>query len=503
MQQAYRFALDPTPRQARMLAAHAGAARYAYNWGIAQVSAAMDAFKAAKAAGVPEKDLPGFPGHFELCKMWTRFKDDPANEVGWVGENFSGTYQAALRDAAAAWKNFIDWAKGRRKGRRVGRPKFKAKRKSKPAFQVHGNVLRVSAQYKVRRHFKSWKQLRRTHQTFNSLRFHMPVIGPVRVLNDNDWRWRRGHQLGGDKERNVRVARRLRDLINSGQGRIVRANISQEPDGLWFASVTVELQGTAAEQAAPAGPTRRQRAGGTVGVDLGVKYLATLSTGEVLPNPGHYAAAMTRLRTAQQALSRTQEGSRRRERARQRVAVLHARVRRARQGGIVRAAASITRAYEHIVVEGWDVQQTLQHGSKDVPKAVRRARNRVLADAARGEFRTRLQLVAPRKGSSVTVLDAHAPTGRTCSACGEVRTKPVAPHEDTFTCPACGHAAPRRLNTARALVRLAAPQAAPQGAESRGGDVRPGTPRRDGRSPSKRAARTRSQGRDKTGTPDP
>jgi putative transposase len=34
--QAYRFALEPSPRHERMLASHAGAARFAWNWGLAQ-----------------------------------------------------------------------------------------------------------------------------------------------------------------------------------------------------------------------------------------------------------------------------------------------------------------------------------------------------------------------------------------------------------------------------------------------------------------------------------
>jgi transposase len=39
--QAYRFALDPTPRQQRRLASHVGAARFAYNWGLAVVNVVL------------------------------------------------------------------------------------------------------------------------------------------------------------------------------------------------------------------------------------------------------------------------------------------------------------------------------------------------------------------------------------------------------------------------------------------------------------------------------
>ena len=36
VRQAYRFALDPSPAQERALRSHAGAARFAWNWGLAK-----------------------------------------------------------------------------------------------------------------------------------------------------------------------------------------------------------------------------------------------------------------------------------------------------------------------------------------------------------------------------------------------------------------------------------------------------------------------------------
>ena len=524
--QAFRFALDPTPRQRRMLLSHAGAARYAFNWGIDQIAAALEARSAEKAAG--GKPVTPVPAHFDLCKAWTAYKNDPANGLGWVGENSASTYQAALRDAHAAWKAFFDSRTGRRAGRPVGRPRYKSKRRTPPAFQMHGDCVRVT--YGPATVRKPWRKRMAVHAP----RLNLPVIGPVRIMSDHHWRWRQGHQRGADRERNRRRARPLARMVAAGRARIVRVNIVREPDGAWFASVTADVLSPPAralldawarrsEQAGtplPGGwawkvlplldeysagevwaalerscrdgvapdpkalgrmlrearkagpslaasrpaacppPTRRQREGGTVGVDLGVRDLATLSTGETVDNPRYLEAALADLRRAQRALSRTQEGSRRRERARRKVALLHARARRARRGATIRAVTGLTRRYEHIVVEGWDVQRAAQHASEDLPARVRRARNRALMDAACGDFRARLALAAPQAGSTVTVLDRHLPSGRTCSACGAVRDKPLPPAEEKWECPACGHSAPRRLNTARALVRLAS-QAAP------------------------------------------
>src|SRR5690554_3383935 len=114
IQQAFVFALDATPRQQRAFASHAGGARFAYNWGIQKIAEALDAREAEKAAG--QTPATKIPGHFDLCRMWTEWKntaqwvDRETGEVTagvpWVSRNFVGTYQAALRDAAAAWKRF-------------------------------------------------------------------------------------------------------------------------------------------------------------------------------------------------------------------------------------------------------------------------------------------------------------------------------------------------------------------------------------------------------------
>ena len=97
--------------------------------------------------------------------------------------------------------------------------------------------------------------------------------------------------------------------------RLIRISVSRRA-GRWYASLTVEREPTATQAAS----------GGAVGVDLGVKSLATLSDGSVIPNPRALNTGLRALRKAQQALSRKVKGSARREKAKERVARLHARV---------------------------------------------------------------------------------------------------------------------------------------------------------------------------------
>lgn len=51
--QAYRFAVDPTPRQERMLASHVGARRFAFNWGLALVKERLEARARGEDVEVP------------------------------------------------------------------------------------------------------------------------------------------------------------------------------------------------------------------------------------------------------------------------------------------------------------------------------------------------------------------------------------------------------------------------------------------------------------------
>ncbi|GHE31271.1 transposase [Streptosporangium violaceochromogenes] len=525
IQQAFKYALDPTPAQARMLTSHAGAARYAFNWGLATFATALDAYSAEKTAGV-KKPVTKLPGHFDLCKLWTAHKDNPTSDLGWVGQNFSGTYQAALRDAHAAWKAFLDSKNGRRRGRQVGRPRFKSRHRTTAAFQTHGTGLRVA-----------------DHRHIN-----LPKIGPVRSYEKTK-KLRRlltrpdvtCTTCDGTKEAPAPApaTKSCGDCKGTGHAphtRIVRGNITRTPSGRWHISLTVETHRDIRTR-----PSQRQREGGIVGVDWGVRDLATLSTGEVIGNPRHLERNLARLRRAQQDLARKADGSAGREAARLRVARLHGRVANLRRDHLEKVTSRLVHSHTRIVVEGWDVQHAMQHSGDGAPKWVRRDRNRALSDTGIGAARWMLGRKAAWYGSAIVETGPHEPTGRTCSACATARTKPVAPADERFTCPSCGYSGDRRVNTARVLVRLAHTSDAPSSGESlnaRGGDVRPAAPStrpggqtptrpsghiavhalgkdeegrdkgkdkefRGRRSPMKREARSRPPGRGKAGTPDP
>jgi transposase len=299
----------------------------------------------------------------------------------------------------------------------------------------------------------------------------------------------------------------------AAQSRIIRATVSLGADGLWWCSVGAEVPyETRVTRDPETGATRpvpgpKQRAGGLVGVDWGVREIMTVSDGTVVPNPRQLEMALSELRDANRRLSRSQPGSKRREKDRQLTGLIHADIARLRADALHRATTALVRSHDVIAVEGWNVQQVMRDGSKNVPRRVRRDRNRALADTGIGMGREQLKYKGPRNGTTVMVTAPDAGTGRTCCLHKTARTKPLAPGEELFTSDMCGCIRDRRRNTADALAGWAV-QELKRGpssggpVEPRGGDVRPAAALTGGggQSPAKRAAGAR-RGRGETGTP--
>lgn len=123
--EAVKVALDPSPAQERLLLSHAGAARFAYNAGLAHVKAGIE------AGAKPEWSLYG------LRRWWNSSKDTLAvsdDGVIWWGENSKEAYSSGLEALAKGLSNWAKSRRGDRKGRRVGFPQFKSKDRTTPRF---------------------------------------------------------------------------------------------------------------------------------------------------------------------------------------------------------------------------------------------------------------------------------------------------------------------------------------------------------------------------------
>ena len=124
--QAYRFALDPTPAQERALRSHAGAARFAWNWGLGKCRERYAA------------ERQWYSGA-ELHRLWNQVKKaDPA--LAWWDQNSKCAYQESFRTLDRALRDFAKSGKGQRKGQRLGFPRFKKRGKCRDSFRLTGTI---------------------------------------------------------------------------------------------------------------------------------------------------------------------------------------------------------------------------------------------------------------------------------------------------------------------------------------------------------------------------
>jgi putative transposase len=178
----------------------------------------------------------------------------------------------------------------------------------------------------------------------------------------------------------------------------------------------------------------------SVGVDLGITQLATLSTGEKIPNPRYYQRGLRYLRQQQRCLARRQKGSHRHEKQRLRVARAHLRVREARQYALHALTTRLVREFDLVAIEDLNV------------KSLARGRGaRAIQDAAFGELRRQLRYKSEWYGSLLVEVDRWYPSSKHCSIC-RFRLDELRLDQRQWRCPKCGTCHDRDINAARNLL---------------------------------------------------
>jgi putative transposase len=222
--------------------------------------------------------------------------------------------------------------------------------------------------------------------------------------------------------------------------------VSLDPDGMWHVTLHVDV---AAEAPMPA-------TGDTVGIDVGIKNLATTSDGDVITHPRLLAAKKTRLARYQRMMSRKQRGSKNRAKARRKVAKVHGRVRRARQDFLHKTTTSLVRRYDTIVMEDLDVSAMAHSRSGTVHRPGRRERqkaglNRAILDSGWFAMRTMLGYKTAKWGKRLVVTDRWFPSSKTCSSCGFLLPR-LGLSTRAWSCPNCGVRHDRDVNAAKNIL---------------------------------------------------
>jgi putative transposase len=338
----------------------------------------------------------------------------------WRFEVVVGSMQAGLEQLGRALQNHT---KAKRAGRRVGFPRFRAK------GRCHEAIIFQRPRLPDGRHVLLDRRL-----------------GPLRTKES--------------------LRKLIRLLERDEHARVLRSTVQRAGRG-WVISFSVERSPKA---------RRARRPNAAVGLDVGLARLATLSTGQAVPNSRPLQAVLSKLRRLQRQLDRQRRAanpgnylpggqvkpgpkawakSARMTRTEERLRRLHQRVANLRREQAHQLTTMLTREFGVIGVETLAVKNLLGN----------RRLARQIADVGWAMILTQLQYKTSwSDGSLLVAADRFYPSSKTCSACGTVRAK-LSLSERVFSCadPACGHVQDRDLNAALNLAGMAERHAQAEG----------------------------------------
>lgn len=220
------------------------------------------------------------------------------------------------------------------------------------------------------------------------------------------------------------------DLSSMPMDTCKQITISRDPSGKFYCSILVQEQ-----------PKPKPLTGKTVGIDLGIKDLFILSDGTAVNNPKWFRENQSKLKVAQQHLSRKQKGSNRRGKQKIKVARCHEKIRFKRNNFLHEISSAIVRDFDVICIEDLNVAGMIKnhHLSKSI------------ADASWSSFTTMLEYKCNWYGKTLVKIDRFYPSSKTCSCCGhKMDSMDLSIRE--WTCPSCDEVHNRDINAAKNIL---------------------------------------------------
>ena len=192
----------------------------------------------------------------------------------------------------------------------------------------------------------------------------------------------------------------------------------------WFVSWKIETEPLKATTGLP-----------IVGVDLGVKTLATLSTGEVFKGAKSYRKDSKKLSRLQWLHRHKEYGSANWRKAQIQIARLHRKIANIRSSTLHKLTTYLAKNHSRIGIEDLNVSGMLANHFLA----------KTIADLGFYEFRRQLEYKCQLYGSELVVVDRWFPSSKTCSNCGTIK-ETLSLSERVFHCDHCDFECDRDLN---------------------------------------------------------
>lgn len=216
------------------------------------------------------------------------------------------------------------------------------------------------------------------------------------------------------------------------EGQIKTCTVNRDVDN-WYVTFACEVK-----------PQQLKKTGESIGIDVGLKSLVTLSNGEQIEPPQYLRQSEKKLAKAQRDLSRKKKGSKNRNKQRIEVARIHGKIKNQRKDFAHKLSRTLVNTYDTIVFEKLQITNMVKnhHLAKSI------------SDAGWGQLVDFTKFKAEWAGRVVQQVDPRN-TSKECSKCGHIQDMPLS--QRTYSCPECGNVIDRDHNAAINIKRKGIP----------------------------------------------
>lgn len=257
------------------------------------------------------------------------------------------------------------------------------------------------------------------HDRFLSCRFPLDAISKRNVYSDNKV------TLSSIKNIKFRCSKRYSNLLYENKSCIKSATLTKKPSGKYFLSFLVDSPQTKSK------PTSNK----SVGIDLGIKTLITLSDGTTIDNPKWLRKQEHVIKKLQRRLSKKKIGSNNRNKARLHLARKHESITNKRNGYLHEITTKLINENQVICMESLNVKGMTKN----------RMLSKSIQDLGLYELRRQLSYKSIWFGRSLVFVDRWFPSSKLCSSCG-AKKKDITLRDRVYSCNNCGHNIDRDLN---------------------------------------------------------